>query len=468
MTKDKAYHLNSKTGRVSLCEATVKTCPLGAGNHFATESEARSVYENSMNETLFSGLKKADKTDVSRLNKLNRSREDIKLFSYQHEEMNKTIKERELKEKDFAGSDEWYELVQARKETSYKIELAKTQEYNLMNETERENFNKEANRIKLEEHSKSIFQSATTGDNLSVYYFDGQYAQFLTGKVSSTNDNEMILQDADGNDHSVEYKNLITSRVQKPASAKPYNHHPSIEGKTHPKNANAVLQSAFGMDEKEIAEQIKKRTDQGMDQTSAYRDLWENAEFRKDKSFVALDLETAGIRTRQIDTGAYSTIIEVGYVKLDNDNISHSSELYGAPDSLIQSHGTGAENIHQISPEMIKDKKTFVDDKDAQKKVLNDLKGNVMIAHNAKFEIQQLSHNLPGFKKAYDNGEIEVLDTRVVSQYFLPEAETNSNESFVKATSGEYRNAHRAYSDAVMSLNALRKMKKLPEIEEEA
>lgn len=460
---DKSYHLNSKTGRVSLCEATIKDCPLGSANHFETENDARNAYENSMNEAVFNGLKKNDKNRAVQLKSI---RTHISTLTNKLEKLNEDIKDREKNEKAFSGSEEWYALVQDRKNTAYDIELSKLEEQEIMNDSEREEFSKDANKVSFEQHSKNILQSGTTGDNLTIYHFDGKYTNFLTGKVSSTNDQKMILQDSEGNNHTVEFKNIITSRIQKPSN-KPYNYHPDIEGKIHTKNANAVLQSAYGLDEKTINEEIKKRKDEGMNQTEAYRDLWKNSEFRNDKSFVALDLETAGIRTQQVDTGAYSTIIEVGYVKLDDDNISHSSELYGVPDNLLKSHGTGAENIHGISPEMVEGKNTFIENKDAQKKVLDDLKGNVLIAHNARFEIQQLSHNLPGFKKAYDKGEIEVLDTRAVSQYFLPDAETNTNESFVKATGGEYHNAHRAYSDAVMSLNALRRMKNLPEIEEQ-
>lgn len=462
-TANKAYHLNSKTGRVSLCEASVKDCPLGSKNHFETESEARNAYENSMNEAVFNGLKKSDRYRAIQLDSI---RAHISKLNNQLESFDEYIKDREKNEKDFIGSGKWYDLVQDRKNVAYNIELSKIEEQEMMNDDERAEFNKQANKAGFEEHSEKIVKSKTSGDNLTIYHFDGTSSSFLTGKVSSTNDQEMILQDSEGNNHTVEFKDIISSRIQK-ASNKPYNYHPDIEGKSHTKNANKILQSAYGLDEKTITEEIKKRKDEGMTQTEAYRDLWNKSELRNDKNFVALDLETAGIRTTQVDNGPYSTIIEVGYVKLDNDNVSHNSELYGVPNNLLKSHGTGAENVHGISPDMIKGKELFVNNKEHQKKILNDLKGNVLIAHNANFEIQQLSHNLPGFKKAYDNGEIEILDTRVVSQYFLPEAESNTNESFVKATGGEYRNAHRAYSDAVMSLNALRKMKNLPKIEEQ-
>lgn len=457
---EKKYHLNNKTGKVSVCEATVKECPLGVDNHFNSAEEARVFYEKSKKDGSLNGLKKI--TPAERMRNIKRSLVQV---SERIDEANRIIKQREKNEKDFVGSDEWFSLIQKRKELVYVLEEIKKAEFDSMSSEERLNKLKMLNQEGYLMHSEKVIRAEEEGDWLSVYYFDGENSKFLTGTVAYFDNTEIVLQDdTDARLHSLEFKDIITSRVKK-MSAKPFNYHPNIEGNAHKKNVNEILKAAYNLDDKVIAKEISERKEKGMSQTEAYRDLWNSSSFRTDKSFVALDLETAGIRTQKVDTGPYSTIIEVGYVKLDGDNISHNSEFHGVPKSLMNSHGTGAQNVHGITPEMVKDKKEFSKNIEAQEKLLNDLKGNVLIAHNAKFEVQQLSHNLIGFKTAYDNGEIEVLDTKNVSQYFLPSAANNTNENFVKATGGEYTNAHRAYSDAVMSLNALRRMKNLPEIE---
>lgn len=253
-----------------------------------------------------------------------------------------------------------------------------------------------------------------------------------------------------------------------------YNFHPDLNDKRSKDRYGNLRKSSYmnacdeisaysGMTHDEINEKVNEYiAETNCDLTTACRHVYNISELRKDKNIVVLDLEVANaIRHGRVDSGKYSDIIEIGWRTVKPDgSFTEEDHLANVSDPVKNTIGTGAEKVHNISTEMVKDKQTFVENKELQEKVLNDLKGHVLLAHNANFEIGQLKQNLRGFAAAYNNGDIEIIDTMNISKYFTPETERNTNEAFVNAAGLEYKGQHRALADAIMSWDAMNVNKK--------
>lgn len=156
-----------------------------------------------------------------------------------------------------------------------------------------------------------------------------------------------------------------------------------------------------------------------------------------EKNIVSIDLETTRFSPR---TGY---IIEFGGVEYDkNGNIINTiDELFDIPKQVKGYHGTGAEDIHHISEEDIEGKETF---SEASKRILEFLKGKVLLAHNANFELGWLNLHLPGFSEL----NMQVLDTMKIATIYLPESKDSKLETICGDLGVDYNNGHRAYHDA--------------------
>lgn len=162
-----------------------------------------------------------------------------------------------------------------------------------------------------------------------------------------------------------------------------------------------------------------------------------------DKNFVVLDLETTRFSPR---TGH---IIELGATERNaqGEEVSRFDELYSVPAEIQDSHGTGAVNIHGIVPEDLVGKPEFAEDAE---KILNMLKGKILIAHNATFEVMWLSQHVPGFIEA----DIQVVDTMHLSTILFPELEDSRLQTLCEALDVPYTNGHRAFHDAEVTAEA--------------
>lgn len=174
-----------------------------------------------------------------------------------------------------------------------------------------------------------------------------------------------------------------------------------------------------------------------------YREFdFKNAE----KDIVFIDLETDAMTYR---TGE---IIEFGAARYRPDGtlVSTFSQLYGVSDeALLDVRGTGAEDVHHISPDMIRGLKPFSDPEN-QQAIRELMDGAIPSYHNATFENSWLSQHLEGF--ADDSGNPPgCIDTMDIAKRLDPKGVRNTLEDFVTARGMEYRNAHRAFEDAKMS-----------------
>lgn len=241
------------------------------------------------------------------------------------------------------------------------------------------------------------------------------------------------------------------------------NPNPSMNGaagQRHYNKAKMALCSLTGKKPWDVDKSVDRiMVRDGVDRDTAMKQYYLTAEKRKDKPFVYLDLETAA-RTKEdvgtIDEGHYADIIEVGYIKEYPDGQQEKgSMLFDVDKNLKSVAGTGAQNIHNITPEMVEGKPNFRDP-EVQEKMKNVLNGSVLVAHNTNFEESQLSWNLKGFAQARNSYQMDTLDTQTISSVFVNTVNGNKNQDFVETTGGKYSaDAHRAYIDAEMTKNAL-------------
>lgn len=240
-----------------------------------------------------------------------------------------------------------------------------------------------------------------------------------------------------------------------------YNYHPKIKTEASRGNAAQSISALTGIPEEEVFSQVREKMLDGLDETEAFRAVFAETGVRTDKPITVIDLETASNpKSSVVDTGSLSYIIEVGIHKYYPDGREEVfSELYDVPQTFKSLHGTGVQDVHHITPEMVAGKTIFVEDEDAQKRVLELLDGSVMVAHNASYENGQLSHNLYGFNRLVHEGRIEILDTEKICRFFCPETENNRNKSFVNNVGIPYEGAHRALADAEMTARALFRLK---------
>lgn len=169
------------------------------------------------------------------------------------------------------------------------------------------------------------------------------------------------------------------------------------------------------------------------------------------KDMVYVDLETSSSSPKS------GSIIEIGIVRKNpqGEVVESYGELFGIDERVLNIRGTGMQDVHNISPDMIRGKPSF-ESPEVQKKVNALLKDAVMVAHNTPFERRWLRQCLDGFHK----NEPQIIDTMHISRYLVPDSKNNKLESFAEHHGVPYRNAHRALIDSQMTAEALEAFQK--------
>ena len=404
-TKGK-IHVNMETGAVGRCEAEKEPCPFGEANHFDTYAQGHEAYQrHRASDTLVSHSRRADPYDTF----ANSSSPRAQAYQRADAAHREAVAAWESKDEDMArkkennryykGTREWQQDTKERKDLYFK-------------------------QLRLQQERRALLP-----DDLR----------------------EKELKD----EAEQAEKDLVTANAWKNEGGT-YNYHPEIT----PKNQwrpRKTLAAFTGRPESDVNKAVAFYQKQGMDLTDAYRAAWGSATMRTDRPIVSLDLETAAPMIKgKVDSGDYSTIIEVGYVKRYPDGtVEQKNFLCGLPPDVKSTIGTGAEHIHNISVDMVEGKKPLQEDSDTIREIVQDIDGCVIVAHNALYEKGQLSAAIPGFAEHERSGRVQMLDTREVSQWFQPENETNTNGDFTTNNGVAYENAHRALDDAKMTFKAL-------------
>lgn len=180
------------------------------------------------------------------------------------------------------------------------------------------------------------------------------------------------------------------------------------------------------------------------DQADTLMALYENVDPALwGKNIVAIDLETTRLSPRK------GHIIELGLTERDHrgNEVACLDILCGIPEPIIETHGTGAVEVHGITVDDVRTKPTF--DRVASV-ILERLQGRVILAHNASFEKNWLSQHIPGFVEA----DIPFIDTMQLATLFMPELPNSQLNTVCDALGVPYTNGHRAFHDAEVTAEA--------------
>jgi DNA polymerase III epsilon subunit-like protein len=180
---------------------------------------------------------------------------------------------------------------------------------------------------------------------------------------------------------------------------------------------------------------------------SAVERLYREHDYTKNtKNTVSLDLETTTISP---DTGR---IIEIGFTERDpmGNVVSTYERLLSIPEEIMDIRGTGAMDVHGITPDMIRNEPRF-EDPAIQQEIIERLEGRVLLAQNAGFEERFLNQQLDGFAEL----EMPIIDSMDLSIYFLPDTKDNKLETMAHALGVPYTNGHRALHDAEVTADVL-------------
>lgn len=177
-------------------------------------------------------------------------------------------------------------------------------------------------------------------------------------------------------------------------------------------------------------------------------------EHRSPQNIASIDLETAGPKGRSGFEPENGHIIEVGIVEYNEKGkeVSRLSQLYRPDDKFLAQHGTGAEEIHQISVKDL-DGAPAWNEAESQK-VLDSLKGRTVLAQNYDFENKWLSYHTPGFTES----NLPVSDTLEMAQSFL-DLPNYKLKTICSEVGVAYTNGHRATHDAEVTVKAYFKLR---------
>lgn len=162
-------------------------------------------------------------------------------------------------------------------------------------------------------------------------------------------------------------------------------------------------------------------------------------------TFVIFDTETTGF------SPAKDRVLEIGAVKVrDGKKIEEKTWLIN-PQRYIPWY---VQNVHHITPEMVKDRPTFAD---IYPDFLKFIDGSVLIAHNAPFDVRFIAaeaqrNNLPAPKNA-------VLDSLKLFRTWYPDLPSHRVEDLINLfdISTDGLQEHRATDDSLFVYYAIQK-----------
>lgn len=164
-------------------------------------------------------------------------------------------------------------------------------------------------------------------------------------------------------------------------------------------------------------------------------------------TYVVFDVETTGL------SPVYDTIIELAGVKLHNGEVVDRFESFANPHRRLPAKII---DITGITDDMVKGAPEIDD-------VLKDFhkwtEGNVLVAHNANFDIGFLNQ---GYKRiSYEKVDNIVIDTLALARYLLPELGSHRLNTLCKHLGVELTQHHRAIYDAEATAEMFWKMVEL-------
>lgn len=204
--------------------------------------------------------------------------------------------------------------------------------------------------------------------------------------------------------------------------------------------------------------------DEAESENKMSRDEFIVSEFQKasfknwTKDRVYIDLETTSLDPN------LGEIIEIGIVRIKagtGEEVKYS-KIFDMEDPIVRKKlGTGAQDIHGLSADILEGKNKFSDPEIQEEigAILND-PTIVQVAHRDQFEEMWLKQNLAGYWETHDSsiGEpvVHSQDTMWLSKFLVHDTPRNTLEAFIVGAGGDYEDAHSALPDALMTHRAMK------------
>lgn len=155
----------------------------------------------------------------------------------------------------------------------------------------------------------------------------------------------------------------------------------------------------------------------------------------QNQTFVVFDVETTGLSPK------YERIVELGAVKIKNGIIIEEKSWLINPKKRISA---GAQNVHGIDYEMIKEQQTFKTQYPEIEAFIGD---SILLAHNARFDRDFLYSEVGN--SGYPLPENSIIDTLRLFRAWYPDAPSHSLGSLVKQFQISGGTFHRGLDDSV-------------------
>jgi DNA polymerase III epsilon subunit-like protein len=174
-------------------------------------------------------------------------------------------------------------------------------------------------------------------------------------------------------------------------------------------------------------------------------------------SFASVDLETAGPNGKEGFDPENGSIIEVGIVTFaaDGTKTDQYEQLVKPSPEVAARCQTGAVKVHGITMADVQDAPTW---DQVSLTVASKLQGSTMLAHNASFEDEWLSHHLS--QQGHRYGGAPVVDTMCVARQHLGDLPSHRLADVANELGVTYSNGHRALHDAEVAAAAFFALRK--------
>jgi len=164
-----------------------------------------------------------------------------------------------------------------------------------------------------------------------------------------------------------------------------------------------------------------------------------------DKSLAIVDLETTGMGAR------YRRVIEIAIIRVESNKIIDRFTTYINPEVSIPSFIT---HLTGISNSDVANAPVFAEVKNKVKKYL---KGATFVAHNVWFDYSFIQSEMSRIAVPFESKR---CCTVRLSRRLFPQYKSHSLANIIERFGFEYKKRHRAYDDAFVVWQLLKKIKK--------
>lgn len=161
----------------------------------------------------------------------------------------------------------------------------------------------------------------------------------------------------------------------------------------------------------------------------------------KNVTFVAFDTETTGLSPYR------ERVIEIGAIKYQNGKVLETKEWLIKPDKPIHPR---AQDVHNISMEMLKDSPTF---SEMYPEFMAFIEGTVLLAHNARFDLDFMREEM--LRNNLELPRNPVVDSLRLFRTWFPEAPSHSMERLTEFLGVKGITYHRALADSAYIMDIM-------------